>query len=136
MRVLKLLLILLFSINSLITLSQETDCEKILDKELKIKEKNINQTDLNILKECGYDFEKYSRNSMFFAITDIASKGEKLTYRKLFSRLNEMDSKLKSQYKDQIVILIFKFCVLVLILVTLFYWIYHFFKNKKALNKE
>lgn len=136
MRVLKLILILFISFNSINVISQNNDCDKILDKKINIKRKDVYQSDLELLKKCNYDLNKYDINLIFLAISDMTSKGEDLTYRKLTSKLEEIDLKLKSQLKDQIIISTFKICCIALIIITIIYWTFKSIKNKKVLFKN
>lgn len=135
MKILKLILILFISIKPFVLASQNIECDKLLDKEIKLKENNISKLDIKSLKECGHHFEKFETIQISLAIGDIISKGEKLTYRSLFFRLEEVHIKLKSQMKNQIILLIFKLLGIVLILLTILYWLYQIYKHKKPQSR-
>lgn len=127
----KLLLIIIF-ITSLKVVSQTKNCEEVLNKKIILKNKKISSSDLNTLKNCGYDFEKYEHNVIQFAIAVIYSKNEELTYRNLITKADEINSKTK----DQMVISTFKLFFIFIVLLALVFWLVLYFKNRKQPNNN
>lgn len=116
--------------------SQSNNCDKVLNKEINLQDTGIEKSDLELLKKCGYNLEKFSTNVISLSLGDIVSKGETLTYLNLINRSEEINSKLEKQHKNQMILSFFKFGFITLIISALFYWVYIFTRKKLPENKD
>ena len=132
---LRSILIFFCFISSIIVNSQSNDCETLLNKELYFKNEEFSKSDLITLKECGYDINQYTDTLLFLAIGELYNQGETVNYKNLFLQLEKLSVASKKQMKNQMIMSVFKFTLVLLVLITIIYWIRVFVKQKKFTNK-
>lgn len=132
---LRSILIFFCFISLIIVNSQSNDCETLLNKELNLKNEEFSKSDLITLKECGYDINQYTNTLLFLAIGELYNQGEVVNYKNLFLQLEKLSVASKKQMKNQMIMSVFKFTLVLLVLITIIYWIRVFVKQKKFTNK-
>ncbi len=132
---LRSILIFFFFISSISICSQSNDCDILLNKELNFKNEEFSKSDLITLKECGYDINQYPDTLLFLAIGELYNQGEVVNYKNIFLQLEELSVASKKQMKNQMIMSVFKFTLVLLVLITIIYWIRVFVKQKKFSNK-
>ncbi|MCH2032233.1 MAG: hypothetical protein MK202_01840 [Tenacibaculum sp.] len=106
-----------------------------MNKELNLKNEEFSKSDLITLKECGYDINQYTDTLLFLAIGELYNQGEAVNYKNLFLQLEKLSVASKKQMKNQMIMSVFKFTLVLLVLITIIYWIRVFVKQKKFTNK-
>lgn len=132
---LRSILIFFCFISSIIVNSQSNDCETLLNKELNLKNEEFSESDLITLKECGYDINQYTDTLLFIAIGELYNQGEAVNYKNLLLQLEKLSVASKKQMKNQMIMSVFKFTLVLLVLITIIYWTRVFVKQKKFTNK-